>query len=133
MFPSFTVVDEISPLYSATRYIEFGNFFQRLESIFLLIWILAFACYISIVLKFSMNLFRKITNIETKKPLINIFGLLMFGITMLPKNIAISENFEVNIYPHLVLIIVFILGISILVLANIKVGNYKFLKNTSKL
>lgn len=120
MFSFFVKTNEISPLYNATRYIEFGNFFQRLESIFLLIWILVFACYISIVLKFSMSIFMKLTNIETKKPLIDIFGLLVLGIALFPKNYAISQKFESNIYPCLVLGIVFLLGISVLIVANLR-------------
>lgn len=118
MFSFFIDTNEITPLYNATRYIEFGSFFQRLESIFLLIWILAFACYLSIVSKFAMNIFKKLTNIETKKPLVDIFGLLILGISLIPKNYAISDKFETEIYPYLVLGIVLFLGISILILAN---------------
>ena len=118
MFSFFIDTNEITPLYNATRYIEFGNFFQRLESVFLLIWILSFACYLSIVSKFAMNIFKKLTNIETKKPLIDIFGILILGISLVPKNYAISGKFETGIYPYLVLGVVFFLGISILILAN---------------
>ena len=119
MFSFFIDTNEITPLYNATRYIEFGSFFQRLESVFLLTWILAFACYISIVIKFAMSIFKKLTNIETKKPLIDIFGILVLGISLTPKNYAISDKFETNIYPYLVLGIVFLLGISILILATL--------------
>lgn len=129
MFSFFIETNEITPLYNATRYIEFGSFFQRLESVFLLIWILAFACYLSIATKFSMRIFQKITKIENKKELIDIFGLLIFGIAMLPKNYAISEKFETEIYPYLVLVIVFALSLIILVLANFKKRKkQKFLK-----
>lgn len=119
MFSFFLDTNEITPLYNATRYIEFGNFFQRLESIFLLFWILAVACYMSIVGKFSMKIFQKLTNIENKKELIDIFGLLIFGISIIPKNYAISEMYETEIYPYLVLGIVFVLSISILIIANL--------------
>ncbi len=118
MFSFFIDANEIAPLYNATRYIEFGSFFQRLESAFLLIWIIAFACYISIVCKFAMSIFKKLTNIETKKPLIDIFGILILGIALLPKNYAFADKFETKIYPYMVLGIVFALGISILVLAS---------------
>jgi len=120
MFSFFMSSSEISPLYNATRYIEFGNFFQRLESIFLLIWILAFACYLSIVTKFSMNIFKKLTNIDTKKPLLDIFGLLILAIALLPKNFAISQKFENDIYPYFVLAVTFVLGIGILIIANLQ-------------
>lgn len=119
MFSFFVDTNEITPLYNATRYIEFGNFFQRLESIFLLSWIAAFACYLSIVTKFSMLIFHKLTKIENPKELIDIFGLLIFAIAILPKNYAIYENFETNIYPTLVIGIVFIMSISILIFASI--------------
>ncbi len=120
MFSFFLDTNEITPLYNATRYIEFGNFFQRLESVFLLIWILAFACYLSIISKFSMRIFQKITNIENKKALIDIFGLLIFGISIFPKNYAISNMFETKVYPNLVIGLVFVLSISILILANLR-------------
>ena len=118
MFSFFMNTNEITPLYNATRYIEFGTFFQRLEAVFLLIWILAYACYMSIVSKFSMVIFKKLTHIETKKPLIDLFGLLILGISLIPKNYAISDQFETQIYPYLVLGITFVLGFSILALAN---------------
>lgn len=125
MFSFFIDTNEISPLYSAARYIDFGTFFQRLESVFLLIWMIAVCCYLSIVLKFSMTIFKKMTNIQNKKPLITIFGLLILAIALIPKNLAISEFFETKIYPYLVLGIVLIIGFSILILATIKLKKSK--------
>lgn len=129
MFSFFINTNEITPLYNATRYIEFGSFFQRLESVFLLIWILAFACYVSISSKFAMGIFKKLTNIETKKPLIDMFGLLILGITLIPKNYAISDQFETDIYPYLVLGITFCLGSCVLLLANLMKKKQKKITN----
>jgi len=120
LFSFFITTNEITPLYNATRYIELGNFFQRLESVFLIIWILAFACYLSTISKFSVSVFKKITNIDTAKPLTDIFGLLILGLSLVPENYAISQNFENNIYPHLVLAVVFFLGLGLLIIANLK-------------
>ena len=119
IFTFFVDVSEISPLYTATRYIEFGTFFQRLESIFLLIWILVFECYLSIVCKFSMNIFQKITGISNKKALLDVFLLLIFSISLIPKNLAISQSFESKIYPYLMIGIALVLVIFILIFANI--------------
>ncbi|MCI8444729.1 MAG: GerAB/ArcD/ProY family transporter [Clostridia bacterium] len=133
MFSFFISSSEISPLYTATRYIEFGSFFQRLEAIFLLIWILAFACYLSIITRFSMNIFKKLTHIDTQKPLLDIFGLLIFGLSLLPKNFALSQKFESEIYPYLVFAIVFALGIGILVIANLQKRKSKNASQTQSL
>lgn len=120
MFPYFLKTDEVLPLYSAATYVEFGTFFQRLESIFLLIWIIAFACYLSIASKFAMYFFKKITNIKYIKPMIYPFAITILGISLLPKNYAISHYFESDIYRYIMIFVVFILSILILFLAYLK-------------
>ena len=120
MFTFFIKNDHIMPLYTAATYIEFGSFFQRLESIFLLIWMIAFACFISIVTNFSTQIFKKITNIKDAKTMVYPIAGLMLAIALFTKNYAISKFYETNIFPILVISIVFVLGLLILVLANIK-------------
>jgi len=120
MFVFFQRVDEIMPLYTAAAYIEFGTFFQRLDSLFLLIWTLSFTCYLSIVTKFSIYIFRKITNIKEIKPIVYPLSFIMIGVALIPKNYAISKFFETQIYPYLVIGLVFILSFSILIFAYFK-------------
>ena len=128
MFISLMYTNQIMPLYSAARYIEFGNFFQRLESIFLLIWILQMVCYLTIVAKISLSIFKKITNIRDEKPLIYVFGLLIFAISLLPKNYAVSKFIEDYIYHYMVIIVSIVLGVSLLILAYLKKRKKKELK-----
>ena len=120
IFSFFITTDEITPLYNATRYIELGDFFQRLESVFLIIWILAFACYLSTISRFSVSVFKKLTNVDNSKPLIDIFGLLILGLSLVPENYAISQSFENTIYPHLVIAVAYFLSIGLLIIANLK-------------
>jgi len=120
MFNFFITTDEIMPLYTAATYIEFGTFFQRLESIFLLIWMIAFACYLSIVSKFSIHIFKKISNVKNIKPVIYPFCLIMLAIALVPKNYAISKFYETNIFPYLALGLVFIGCFLVLLFANWK-------------
>ena len=120
MFAFFIEKDQIMPLYTAATYIEFGAFFQRQESIFLLIWILAFTCYLSIIGNFSIHIFKKISNIQNEKIMVYPFAGIMISVALLPENYAISKFYETNIFPASVIIIVFILSLIILVLANIK-------------
>lgn len=120
MFSFFIDVDEVLPLYAAARYIEFGSFFQRLESIFLLIWMLEICCYLSIANRFAMNTLKKITNIQSSKILALIFPILIFAVSLVPKNYAISRFIKDRVYQSLVLIIVFGVSLAILIFANIK-------------
>ena len=120
MFAFFIDKDQIMPLYTAATYIEFGAFFQRQESIFLLIWMLAFACYFSIIGNFSVHIFKKISNIRNPKIMVYPFAGIMISVALLPENYAVSKFYETNIFPATVIAIVFILSFSILILANIK-------------
>lgn len=125
MFPYFTKINEIIPLYATATYVEFGSFFQRLEAIFLLIWIIAFCGYLCMASTFSIDFFRKITKIKYIKPIVVPFGLSILGISLIPSNYAKSNFFETEIYRFLMIGTIFILGFGILIFANYKKNIYK--------
>ena len=120
MFVFFQNINEIMPLYSASSYIEFGTFFQRLDSLFLMIWTLSFVCYLSIVSKFCIYIFKKVTNIKEIKPIVFPITLIMITIALIPKNYAMSKFYETKIYPYLVIGLVYFLSLFILLLAYLK-------------
>ena len=110
MFDSFIEIDELMPLYSAVRYLEFGTFFQRLDSVFLL----------TIISNLCINIFRKLTNVKNTKIIVYPFALLLFAISLIPTNIATSNFFGLTIYKYMFFILVLLISISILIIANIK-------------
>ena len=120
MFRFLLNVDEVIPLYYTTRYIEFGDFFQRLESFFLFIWILVIASFITINIRLSMEIMKKITNIQNVNSLVYSFGLIIFAISIFPKDYAVSKFLESTIYSYWTFGVSFALGIGILILANFK-------------
>ena len=107
------------PLFVVSRYIEFGTFFQRFESLFLLIWTISFCCYLSIACKFSTHIFTKIFNIKDPSQLVYIFTILIFAISLIPKNYAVSILFESSIYRYLAIAVI-VLGLFVLILSNLK-------------
>ena len=120
MFDTFVEIDELMPLYSAVRYIEFGTFFQRLDSVFLLIWIISFACYLAIIMNFCISIFKKLTNIKNTKFIVAPFSLLLLAISLIPTNIAMSHFFSSTVYKYAFFILVLGISIPVLILANIK-------------
>lgn len=76
-----------------------------------------------------MHIFKKLTNIETKKPLIDIFGLLVFAISMYPKNSNTLQIFENKVFPTLAIGIIFILGITILIFAYLQKNRKEYNNN----
>ncbi len=120
MFDTFVETDELMPLYSAVRYIEFGTFFERLDSIFLLIWIISFSCYLAIMMNFCISIFKKLTNIKNSKFIVMPLGLLLVSIGIIPNNIALSNYLGSVIYKYSFFILVLLISLPILILANLK-------------
>ena len=120
MFSGFVETDELMPLYSATKYIEFGSFFRRLDSIYLLIWIITFISYLSITLKFSSNILKKLTN--SKNELLFIFSLAVciLFISLWPKSYAISTYYSNIVYKYAFFILVIEISFLVLLSATIK-------------
>lgn len=127
MFISFQNTYEVMPLYSATAYIEFGTFFQRLDSVFLFIWTIAFACYLSLISKFSIHILQKITLIKNVKAITYPYFFILLAVALIPKDYSAAKFYETNIYPYFVIGLVFILSLFILIFAYLKrkkVGDY---------
>lgn len=120
IFPSIVTTDEILPLYFASRFIQFGRFFQRLDAAFLLIWIISMSSYLSIVVSFAANIFKKVT--KFKYPYLIVYGecLLIFLLSLIPKNYVQVHFLETTIYKYFVLTLTFIISLSILILAALK-------------
>ena len=132
MFNSYSEIDEIMPLFNAVRYIEFGTFFQRLDAIFLLIWIISFMTYLSIVSKFCLDILKKLTNIKNEKLIVSPICLLILGISLALSNYSLVNFFENVLYKYLFFILVIFVNLTILIIANLKKLKEKKEENLEK-
>lgn len=103
----------LMPLYSAVRYIEFGTFFQRLDSVFILIWIISFVSYLSITLNTCCNILKKVTPVKSIKFSTILTSSLMLIVTFFSSTYAISTFLTEIVYKCAFFIMT---GISIAVL-----------------
>ena len=101
------------PLYSAARYIEFGSFFQRLDSIFILIWIISFISYLCITINTCCRIFQKILPTVSNKTVYSLIALLMLIATFSSATYALSTFFAEIVYKYAFFIL---LSISIIIL-----------------
>lgn len=114
MFNGFIETDELMPLYSAVKYIEFGSFFRNMDSLFVLIWIISFVSYMGIILKISSGIFKKLTNIKNNYVITTILSIALLLCSIWPKNYSISVNLAGDAYKYTFIILA--LGISFLIL-----------------
>lgn len=59
-------------------------------------------------------------NLSDMKTMSTIFIILIFALSLLPENYATANFLETNIYRYLRIAVGFILGMTILILANLK-------------
>lgn len=120
LFNAFIDSDELIPLFSSVRYIDFGYFFQRLTSLFVLVLIISFLSYFCIIIKISSNILSKVTEVPNNKLFYYIVICLIFVISLIPKNYITSTLFTSLIYKYAFFILVFGISIFILFAAIIK-------------
>lgn len=91
LFYGYVSNESLMPLYSAVRYIEFGAFFQRLDSLFLIIWIISFISYLSITINVCSNILRKSFSTNKSKTVCSILiAITILIVTLILKNHSLS-------------------------------------------
>ena len=120
VFSYITVTEESNSMYLLTRTLEFGRFFQRIDAIFILLFIMSCLSYLTITLFLILDIFKNITNIKDSKAMSYCFATLILGLALLPKNISIVRTIHYNIFKNLILYFVFGFSTLVLILANIK-------------
>jgi len=119
MFNKNVTSGQLFPLYIAVRYIEFGTFFQRLDSAFLLIMNIAICSFLGIYANLCVSIIKEIANVSDTKPLSYSFGLILYACTIL-----IDSNFELefmqNEFFKIFFFVIISLGFLVLIFANSK-------------
>lgn len=111
-------------LYLLTRNLSYGKFIQRVDAIFIFIWILSTLSYTSIAIYFSMYIFKRLTNINDTTYLNFTLHVIILASLLLPINLAIFTKALGFVVKTLVLGLTFLSSLIILILANIK-KNYQ--------
>ena len=119
LIPSITSISNTLSIYILSRRVNFGNFIQRIDSLFILIWVMSIFNYLAITMHFTLESFNKISKVD-KKTAISFFSIILFIICLLPQNIADISFFESTIYKYVSIIFVFFISMFILVYAYFK-------------
>lgn len=120
MFSEYSETNELMPLYSATKYIKFGSFFRKLDSIYLLIWLTSFICYLSITLKFASNILKKLANSQNTVLFVSLLAICTLFVSLWPKTHAISTYYFNIVYKYAFFVLVILISFLILLIATIK-------------
>ena len=129
MFPFIPFSDEMLSIYLLARLIEFGKFFQRVDAIFILIWILSLFCFLSINVLFINKILKKIALLKNHKQLTYSICSIIFSIALLFPNISNIKYIQNTILKYIVILLVFVISLLILILANLKFKRRNYNEN----
>lgn len=113
-FEYTSAAENTSTVFQMARMIYFNRFFQRLESIFLFIWVIASVITVSVAFYFSMHVYCQAFKIKNHRPLILPFAFLLFMIAIYQENF--SQVIDQNIVIMRSYSFIFVYGVPILVL-----------------
>ncbi len=127
IFPITNDTEPLNSLYLLSRKIELGDFLQRLDALFILLWLISIFCYLSVSIFMINRLLRELLNLSNERILTFSTTSILFGLCLLPFNVAISRFMENVVYRYLIIVLIFGVCFIILLLANLK---FKFKKGT---
>lgn len=112
--------NELSPIFTLAKNLHLTRFIQGAESLFLLGWILGLLSYLSISIMIMTIIFQKMTQASNCKITGYTFITILFIIAIIPKGMTDIRWIQNNVFPWMTNILIYILGPTILILANIK-------------
>ena len=119
-FPFIAFTDEMLSVYLLARMIEFGRFFQRIDAIFVFIWILSTLSFLAFTSNLITSIFKKLTSIKNSREMTYSFAALIFSVALFIKNTATLNFLQNELFKYLIIALIFIITPLILIFANIK-------------
>ncbi len=86
-FPYYTARDITAPMYEMATLIDYGRFLQRVEPIFLFIWITGTLISTTIVVYSFIWIYCRIFRIQDKKPICIVGCILLYAVALMHKDL----------------------------------------------
>lgn len=112
--------DETLSLYNLTRLVNFGRFFQRVDAIFIFLWILTVLSFLSLNVFIIAHIIKKSINTKVSSELIYPTSAMLFAVALSFKDVSVIKFINRNIYKIYNCILVFIISLLILLFAYFK-------------
>lgn len=129
LLPYPMTLQSFLPLHQMARLIEYGRFFQRIESLFFFIWGSSALLYLSTVMFFILFVIKKTFRLKYYRPLIFPVAILLFTMSFFPPNLMTALIAELTIIRRYSWIVTF--GIITIVLTIAKMRKKRSERNDS--
>lgn len=117
VYPFPVTKESFLPIFQLARLINYGRFFQRVESIFVLIWAMAALLYLSLHFYSILFVIKKTFRLQYYKPLIIPYAILIFSLSLLPRNLMSSIDLETEYFRNYAWLVTFGMTFALLLIA----------------
>jgi len=97
VFPYPTSMEPFLPVFNMARLIGLGRFFQRIESLFVFIWVMSALVYLSTVFYFGVYTVSKAAGLKYARPMMIPFAIILFSAAFLPVDLLSVIKIESEI------------------------------------
>lgn len=111
--------ENIAGIFELAKGIYFNRFFQRIESVFIFMWVISSIISIAGAFYVGISCFCKTFKIKNYMPLILPFAILVFDVTMQPKNLAEILEININVTRQYSLFVFYFTPIILLLIAKV--------------
>lgn len=112
--------ENLSALFQLSRIVYFSRFFQRVETVFIFIWVMASIISVSITFYMAVSIFCKTFKIPKHRPYLLPFAFFTFLITLLPESISEVVQKHTDFLRSYSMFIVYFIPILVLLIAFIR-------------
>lgn len=116
---------QMFPLYALSRSIKQSSKVERIEAIFLIIWVLSALTFITIATILIAYLLKKLFKLRYDKPIILSSLVIIFSCSLMYKNVIETKDNFVSLYRRISFVTAYIVPFILLVFANIKLHKEK--------
>ena len=120
IFPYPSIKENYFPIFELTRLINLGRFIQRVESIFILLWLLATFIYLSLALNYIVEIFKKMFNIKYSNRIIPVFSCIAICLSCMLTSHDLILKIRYFVFSYITPIVIIVNPLILLILACIK-------------
>ena len=107
------------PMYQLARIIYYGRFFERIESLFMIIWGITAFIYLATSMFFTVYIFQKTFALKHYRPMVIPFTILVLAVAIIPQSVMTVIKIESEYIMNYSFILTFVFGIIILATGTI--------------
>ncbi|WP_278287577.1 GerAB/ArcD/ProY family transporter [Ruminiclostridium josui] len=118
IYPYEMAVDKKMPIYQMARLIEIGNYIQRVESVFVLIFSLSSILYMGALFTFITHIIAKTLDLDRHQPIILPTAVIIYCMTFFKKGLPF--HIQGSQIANILWILALLLPLIVLIIGSIK-------------